>query len=158
MLAKEGYGIDIHKVKEINEMVTITPIPQSPSYMKGIINLRGKIIPVIDLRERFAMSIEGIERSCIIVCEIKSKGEIRPTGLIVDSVSEVTEIKEEMIEKNVALGAAVDSEYIKGIAKINDEVKILLNIDKVLGVHELDEIHEAAEDSKNAVAEESQEA
>jgi len=154
MLAKEGYGIDIQKVKEINEMVNITPIPETPGYMKGIINLRGRIIPVIDLRERFGMRVpEDVLRSCIIVCEIESKGEIRLTGLIVDQVSEVCEIKEEMVEKNVALGATVKSDYITGIAKVNDEVKILRNINKVLGADELEEIHVAAEENKASAVE-----
>ena len=75
MLANEGYGIDIQKVKEINEMMAITPIPETPGYMKGIINLRGKIVPVIDLRERFGMKTDADDkeaRNCIIVCEIAS--------------------------------------------------------------------------------------
>jgi len=147
MLASEGYGISIQKVKEINEMMAITPIPESPGYMKGVINLRGKIIPVIDLRERFGMSTSSgtaDQRNCIIVCEIETASGKHATGLIVDSVSEVCEIKPEWIEENVVLGARVRSDYILGIAKINEQVKILLNIDKVLSSDETEAIQEVA--------------
>ncbi len=149
MLADEGYGISIQKVKEINEMMAITPIPESPAYMKGIINLRGRIIPVIDLRERFGMTTTSggaDQRNCIIVCEIQTASGNHPTGLIVDSVSEVCEIKPEWIEENVVLGARVRSDYILGIAKVNDQVKILLNIDKVLSADETEAMQEVAKE------------
>lgn len=151
MLANEGYGITIQKVKEINEMMTITPLPETPSYMKGIINLRGKIIPVIDLRERFGMTAAAgskDQRNCIVVCEIESSTGKHPTGLIVDAVSEVCEIKPEQIEENVLLGTKVRSDYILGIAKVNNQVKILLNIDKVLSADEVSEMAEAATAAK----------
>jgi purine-binding chemotaxis protein CheW len=147
MLANEGYGIDIQKVREINEMMPITPIPETPAYMKGIINLRGKIIPVIDLRERFGMAVtagSGDNRNCIIVAEIQNEAAKHSTGLIVDAVSEVCEIKPEQIEENVVLGSNVRSDYIRGIAKVNNQVKVLLNIDKVLSAEEVATIHEAA--------------
>lgn len=151
MLSNEGYGIDIQKVKEINEMMAITPIPETPSYMKGIINLRGRIIPVIDLRLRFGMTpaASGKDaRNCIVVCEIVTEKGKHATGLIVDAVSEVCEIKPDQIEENVVLGAKVRSDYIMGIAKVNNQVKILLNIDKVLSSDEVDTIHTAAATTK----------
>lgn len=151
MLAGEGYGISIQKVKEINEMMAITPIPESPSYMKGIVNLRGKIVPVIDLRERFGMTASPStkdNRNCIIVCEIETEGKKHPTGLIVDAVSDVSEIKPDQIEENVALGARVRSDYIVGIAKVNNQVKILLNIDKVLTADEVALMQGATEEKK----------
>ena len=145
MLSSEGYGIDIQKVKEINEMMAITPIPESPGYMKGIINLRGKIIPVIDLRERFGMATgERDKRNCIIVVEMQAESAKHSTGLIVDAVSEVCEIKPEQIEENVILGSRVRSDYIRGIAKIGEQVKILLNIDRVLTANEVEAIQDAA--------------
>jgi len=148
MLANEGYGIDIQKVKEINEMMPITPIPEAPSYMKGIVNLRGKIIPIIDLRERFGFSKgDGSEKGCIIVVEIQSNSGKHSTGLIVDGVSEVCEIKAEQIEENVVLGARVRSDYIRGIAKLGDQVKILLNIDRVLTSEEVASIQASASQS-----------
>lgn len=154
MLANEGYGIDIQKVKEINEMMAITPIPESPQYMKGIINLRGRIIPVIDLRERFGMAVtvgSKDQRNCIIVVEIETDSTKHATGLIVDAVSEVCEIKPEQIEENVVLGARVRSDYICGIAKINDQVKILLNIDKVLSADEVATLQEVAANTTKEV-------
>jgi purine-binding chemotaxis protein CheW len=145
LLANEGYGIDIQKVKEINEMMPITPIPESPEYMKGIVNLRGKIIPIIDLRKRFGFPRAGDgEKGCIIVVEIQSGNSKHSTGLIVDGVSEVCEIKAEQIEENVVLGSRVRSDYIRGIAKLGDQVKILLNIDKVLTSEEVASIQESA--------------
>jgi purine-binding chemotaxis protein CheW len=146
MLSNEGYGIHIQKVKEINEMMSITPIPETPSYMKGIINLRGRIIPVIDLRLRFGMSTGVADsRNCIVVVEIETEGKRHATGLIVDAVSEVCEIKPEQIEENVILGAKVRSDYILGIAKLGEQVKILLNIDKVLSSDEVAAIQTAAQ-------------
>jgi purine-binding chemotaxis protein CheW len=146
MLASEGYGIDIQKVREINEMMTITPIPEAPPYMKGIINLRGKIIPVIDLRERFGMIAAAStkdNRNCIIVVEIEASAGKHSTGLIVDAVSDVSEIKPEQIETNVELGTGVSSNYITGIARVNNQVKILLNIDKVLSADDVATIQDA---------------
>ena len=142
MLANEGYGIDIQRVKEINEMMAITPIPETPGYMKGVINLRGKVVPVIDLRERFGVrAATGAEvRNCIVVCEFDADGQKHSTGLIVDGVSEVCEIKPENIEEKPALGTQVHSEYILGIAKVGGQMKILLNIEKVLSAEEFAKI------------------
>jgi purine-binding chemotaxis protein CheW len=146
MLANEGYGIDIQKVREINEMMAITPIPEAPPYMKGIINLRGKIIPVIDLRERFGMIAAPStkdNRNCIIVVEIETSVGKHSTGLIVDAVSDVSEIKPDQIEANVELCAGVSANYITGIARVNNQVKILLNIDKVLSSDVVESIQES---------------
>lgn len=147
MLANEGYGIDIQKVKEINEMMAITHLPETPQYMKGVINLRGKVVPVIDLRERFGLPVapaSAEQRNCIVVCEFEADGHKHSTGLIVDAVSEVCEIKPENIEEKPALGAQVRSDYINGIAKVGGQMKILLNIDKVLSADEMAELQSAA--------------
>ncbi len=146
MLANEGYGIDIQRTKEINELMPITPIPESPGYVKGVINLRGKVIPVIDLRERFGMKATEAskdQRHCIVICEIEAAGTKHLTGLIVDAVSEVAEIKPENIEQHVALGAHVKAEYIQGIAKVGAHMIILLDIDKVLSADEMAQITKA---------------
>ena len=144
-LANEEYGIGILKVKEIIGMMPITSVPQSPAYVKGVINLRGKVIPVIDLRLRFSMSeVEYTEKTCIIVVEIKTTTGQRQTGIVVDSVSEVLKIKEEDIEETPSFGTALDTEYIFGMAKMEGGVKILLDIDKVLGGQELDSLAVAA--------------
>jgi purine-binding chemotaxis protein CheW len=137
-LGAEEYGIPIIKVKEINGMMPITKVPQTDDYMKGVINLRGKVIPVVDLRLKFGMeAIEYTERTCIIVVEVQGEKGTISIGLVVDGVSEVNSIKEEEIEAPPAFGTALSTEYILGMAKKDDGVKILLDINRVLRTQEL---------------------
>lgn len=137
-LAEEEYGIGILKIKEIIGMMNITVVPQTPEFVKGVINLRGKVIPVIDLRLRFGMkAAEYTERTCIIVIEIESRNGTMLIGIVVDSVSEVLNVRSENIEAPPAFGA-LDTEFILGMAKIDRKVKILLDIDKVLRADEID--------------------
>ncbi|MBF0102783.1 MAG: purine-binding chemotaxis protein CheW [Desulfobacterales bacterium] len=136
-LANEDYGIGILKIKEIIGMMPITSVPQTPVFVKGVINLRGKVIPVIDLRLRFDMAeMQYTDRTCIIVVEIAGHTSNVIIGIVVDSVSEVLNIKAEDIENPPAFGAKVNTEYILGMAKIEGKVKILLDIDKVLSEQE----------------------
>ncbi len=137
-LGNEEYGIGILKVKEIIGMMPITPIPQTPLYVKGVINLRGKVIPVIDLRLRFSMEeAEYTERTCIIVVEVQTATDFLMIGIVVDAVSEVAQIKEEDIEPTPSFGTSLDTNYILGMAKADNSVKILLDIDQVLTEEEL---------------------
>ncbi|MCP4722807.1 MAG: purine-binding chemotaxis protein CheW [Desulfobacteraceae bacterium] len=137
-LADETYGIGILKVKEIIGMMPITSVPQTPNFVKGVINLRGKVIPVIDLRLKFAMdAIAYSERTCIIVVEIDGESGTILIGIVVDSVSEVVNITQEEIEDTPAFGSRLDTEYILGMAKMEGGVKILLNIDQVLSSVEI---------------------
>ena len=133
-LGKEEYGLQILKVRTIIELMDITPVPQTPSYVVGVINLRGQIIPIIDTRMKFGMSqIERTEETCIIVVEVKNENnETVDVGIMVDHVSEVLDINKSEIEKAPALGDGMDSSFILGMAKTRNSVKILLNIDKVL--------------------------
>jgi len=136
-LAGEEYGIGILKVKEIIGMMTITIVPQTPDYIKGVINLRGKVIPVIDLRAKFSIQqAEYTERTCIIVVEISAKGRTILMGIVVDSVSEVLNIKSADIEETPAFGTKLNTEFILGLAKVGGGIKILLDIDSVLSVEE----------------------
>jgi purine-binding chemotaxis protein CheW len=144
-LSDEEYGIGILKIKEIIGMMPITTIPQTPPFLKGIINLRGKVIPVIDLRLRFGMdSIEYNERTCIIVVEIETLNGIIQLGIVVDTVSEVLNVKSDAIEDTPAFGTKLNTEYILGMAKMEGGVKILLDIDKVLNTDEISAIEEVA--------------
>jgi purine-binding chemotaxis protein CheW len=144
-LSGEEYGISILKVKEIIGIMAITPVPQTPGYVKGVINLRGKVIPVIDLRLKFDMeSIDYTERTCIIVVEISSGDRKILMGIVVDSVSEVLNIKPGEIADTPTFGAKMDTGYILGMAKMGDGVKILLDIDRVLSNHEIEEVASAA--------------
>lgn len=136
-LAGEEYGIEIRKIKEIIGMMPITSVPQTPGFVKGVINLRGRIIPVIDLRLRFGMDeVAYSERTCIIVVEMQGKGVI-VVGLVVDSVSEVANIKDQDIEDAPLIGGSLNTDYIFGMAKTQGSVKILLDIDRVLTSDEM---------------------
>ncbi len=140
-LADEEYGIGILKVKEIIGMMAITPVPQTPGYVKGVINLRGKVIPVVDLRSKFEMeTIDYTDRTCIIVVEIEGKEERIQIGIVVDTVSEVLNVREADVEDTPTFGTSVNTEFILGMAKIEGSVKILLDIDAVLSAKELSQI------------------
>jgi len=137
-LADEEYGIGILKVREIIGMMPITPVPQTPAFVKGVVNLRGKVIPVVDLRLKFGMQTTGYtERTCIIVVEIMSDNGWIMMGIVVDSVSEVIHIRNDDIEDTPTFGAKLNTDYILGMAKTSEGVKILLDIDRVLSSQEL---------------------
>ncbi len=133
-LAQEEYGLEILKVREIIGYIDVTAIPQTPPYVKGVINLRGQVIPVIDLRTKFGMEpVEVTDETCIIVVEIAQSGRKFNTGIIVDRVSEVLDIAEANIEDAPQFDSSVETDFILGMAKVGESVKILLHIDKVLG-------------------------
>ena len=137
-LKEEEYGIGILKIREIIGIMPITSVPRTPEFVKGVINLRGKVIPIIDLRLRFGMEpMEYTDRTCIIVVEIYAQDSTIQIGTIVDTVSEVLNIKKEDIEDTPAFGTSLDIEYILGMAKVSGGVKILLDIDKVLSAEEV---------------------
>jgi purine-binding chemotaxis protein CheW len=137
-LADEEYGIGILKVKEIIGMMPITTVPRTPEFVNGVINLRGKVIPVVDLRLKFGMEeIDYTERTCIIVVEIEGVSGTVLMGVVVDSVSEVLNIKGDEIEDTPSFGTGLDTEYILGMAKMEGGVKILLDIDRVLSAEEI---------------------
>jgi purine-binding chemotaxis protein CheW len=144
-LAGEEYGIGILKVKEIIGMMPITQIPQTPIYIKGVFNLRGKVIPVVDLRLKFEMeAMDYSERTCIIVVEIGKNSDRILIGIIVDAVSEVLNIKGSDIEETPNFGSRLEAGYILGMAKAAGGIKILLDIDHVLRTEELEAIKAAA--------------
>jgi purine-binding chemotaxis protein CheW len=144
-LGIEEYGIGILKVKEIIGLMRITPVPRTPEYVKGVINLRGKVIPVIDLRLRFGMdSVEYQERTCIVVVEIDAGSGRLHIGTVVDSVSEVVTIKESDIEDTPNFGTTLNTECILGMAKSGGGVKILLDIDRVLSSEQINSLRKLA--------------
>ncbi len=144
-MAGEEYGIGILKIKEIIGLMPITSVPRTPAFVKGVVNLRGKVIPVIDLRLRFGLvSVDYTERTCIIVVEIQGASGTIIIGIVVDSVSEVLNIKAEDIEDTPAFGTRLNTDYILGMAKMQGGVKILLDIDRVLTAEELVLIDKAA--------------
>lgn len=132
-LGREGYGIQILKVREIIGYMEITAVPRTPSHVKGVINLRGQVISVLDLRMKFGMEeAQRTEETCIIVVETSNAGRKLSIGLIVDKVSEVLNIVEENIEDAPSFGMSLETQFILGMGKIGQSVKILLDIDRVL--------------------------
>lgn len=137
-LGEEGYGIEILKVQEIIGIQNITRVPRAPNYVKGVINLRGKVIPVIDLRLKFGMTEKEFTReTCIIMVQAATGDGYLIMGLIVDIVSEVLDIAQEQIEPPPSLGTSVDTRFILGLARTGNDVKILLDIDRVLSLQEM---------------------
>lgn len=133
VLAGEDYGIGILKVREIIGMLPVKTVPQTPDYVKGVVNLRGKVIPVIDLRLKFGLPEKDYgDRTSVIVVDVADSSTTVQIGIIVDAVSEVVNIRGAEIEKAPTFGVRMNTDYILGMAKLNGGVKILLDIDRVL--------------------------
>ena len=133
-LTNEEFGLEIVKVREIIGYIDVTAVPQMPAHVKGVVKLRGQVIPVVDLRARFGMeAVEVTDQTCIIVVETARDDRTYSTGVVVDRVLEVLDINEGDIEECPPFGASVNTEFILGMAKIQESVKILLDIDRVLG-------------------------
>ena len=145
-LAGEEYGISIMNIKEIIGIMPVTVLPQTPDYVKGVINLRGKVIPIIDLRSKFNLEqVEPTDRTCIIVIETETEdqGQIL-VGLIIDAVSEVVNLKGDEVEPAPTMQTQLSEQLILGLAKCENGVKILLDIDKVINHDELTGIEQEA--------------
>lgn len=137
-LSNEEYGLEILKVREIIGIMDITRLPRTPDFVKGVVNLRGKVIPVIDLRLRFGLpEKEYDEKTCIIVVEVRENDMNILMGIIVDSVSEVLNVALEDIEPTPKFGISLDTAFIMGMAKGKNTVRALMDIDKVLTTEEL---------------------
>jgi len=132
-LAEEEYGLPVLKVREIIKAMDVTAVPQVPAHVKGVINLRGKVIPIVDLRIKFGLPAqEPTERTCIVVVEIQTEERRIMLGAVVDCVSEVLNIGAEEIEPTPDFGQRLATDYLQGVAKIKGKVKLLLDLDKVL--------------------------
>ena len=139
-LGSEEYGVDIAQVQEINRMVAITHVPRAPQFMEGVINLRGQLIPIIDLRTRFGMPrAEHTKNTRIVVTEIGAKR----VGMVVDSVSEVLRLPVEQIEAAPDMITGVGTEYIRGVGKIEDRLIILLDLARIISTSEKRELEAA---------------
>jgi purine-binding chemotaxis protein CheW len=133
VLENEAYGIGVLKVREIIRMQKITPVPQMPAFVRGVINLRGRVIPVVDMRVKFGLKAEFAERTCIVVVQVKLPSEQTvQMGLIVDSVEEVVTLAANEIEPTPEFGAKINTDYLLGMAKVKGAVKTLLDIDRVV--------------------------
>jgi purine-binding chemotaxis protein CheW len=144
-LAEEIFAFDVAKVREILEFTSITKIPQTPDFMRGVINLRGSVVPVIDLRLNFGLSCtEQTINTCIIVVELSLAGETVVLGVLADSVQEVVEMEPDLIEPPPHIGTKLKTEFIKGMGKVDDNFVMILDIDKVFSSDELNDIQGAA--------------
>ncbi len=134
----EIYGLPILKAQEIIRMMKITNVPRTPPFIMGVVNLRGKVIPVVNVRLKFGMEkAEDTERTCIIVTEVCSVGERFTVGIVVDNVCEVLNLKPEQLSKTPPMGAHVDMEFIMGMGRLEDKVVMLLDLDKLFSKEEL---------------------
>ncbi len=139
-LANEEYGIDIMKVQELIGLVPITRVPTAPDYCRGVINLRGKVIPTIDLRAKLGMeSCDDTDRTCIVIVEVPSPNGQTHFGLVVDEVAEVLDISQADLNPAPEYGASYDASMIQAIGVVEGDVKILLDIDRVLSGESLPE-------------------
>lgn len=137
-LANEEFGIRVLKVREIMGLLEITAVPQMPCHVKGVINLRGKVVPVIDLRLKFGLPAEEYtQRTCIIVTQVQGESSTLPMGIVVDGVSEVLNLTAPEIEDTPDFGEDLAGKYLLGMAKVKGKVKILLDIDKVMSTGEI---------------------
>ena len=139
VVGSEEYAIPILAVQEINRMMDITKVPQSPPFVEGVINLRGKVIPVVDLRKRFGMTVKestGDER--IIVVEVQGEVEARVIGFTVDKVNRVLRIGSDIVEPAPSMASGADSEYVQGVGKLEEGLLILLSLDKLFSQRELE--------------------
>lgn len=142
-LREECYGIGIESVKEIIEYGSVTAIPLMPEFVKGVLNLRGEVVPVIDLSLRFGKSITEIHnRSCIVILEVPFDGQLVILGVVVDAVNEVMDIQPSQIEAPPTFGAKIRAQFIEGVANIDEKFVILLHGEKVLSVEEMASIIE----------------
>jgi len=132
-LDNESYGLAVLKVREIIRMQKITPVPQMPEFVKGVINLRGRVVPIVDLRIKFGLKATFADRTCIVVVQVKLPSSVTVhMGLIVDSVEEVVTLTSSEIEPTPDFGTRIETGYILGMAKVKGGVKTLLDIDRVV--------------------------
>jgi purine-binding chemotaxis protein CheW len=147
-LGPEVYGLEILKVQEIIGLMHVTHVPRTPKFVRGVINLRGKVLPVIDLRSKFGMEeIDDTSQTCIIVLQVATNDNSVIMGVLVDSVSEVVDINANQLEPAPNFGSSIDTAFILAIGKIADKVVILLDVDKVLTINEIDHLVKSTFDS-----------
>lgn len=142
-LGEETFAVDVAKVREILDFDTITKVPQTPDFMRGVINLRGSVVPVVDMRLKFGMSrTEQSVNTCIVVMEVVTEGETIILGSLADSVQEVLDLEPEQIEPAPRIGTRLNTEFLKGMGKHNEQFIMILDIDKLFSADELDAVRE----------------
>jgi purine-binding chemotaxis protein CheW len=138
MLSDEVFALDITKVREVLDFTTITKVPQTPDFMRGVINLRGSVVPVVDMRLKFGMTeTEKTVNTCIIIVEVTLDDESIVIGALADSVREVFDLEPDQVEPAPKIGTQLNTEFLKGMGKKNEEFILILDIDKVFSTEEL---------------------
>lgn len=151
ILGGETYGVSILVIKEILEYNEPTTVPMMPDFIRGVINLRGSVVPVVDLSLRLGKESTEVEkRTCVVIIEINHEDERMEIGVVVDAVNEVLDIAPENIESAPSFGAKIRTDFIRGMGKIDDKFVVLLNIDHVLSVDELSMLEQTGEPKENA--------
>lgn len=146
-LAGEEYGVDILRVQEIKGWVPVTVIPNTPEYIRGVLNLRGTVVPILDMRMRFHLEQEEYTAvTVIIVLSVKTDDGERVIGIVVDSVSDVLSVKQDDVKPTPDFGTRVNTEFITGLAAVGEQMVMLLDIDRMLTAHELDDLETIAKD------------
>jgi purine-binding chemotaxis protein CheW len=141
VLDEEIYALDIHQVREVLDLTTITKVPRMPDFMRGVINLRGGVVPVVDLRLKFGLAVtEKTVDTCIIIIDINLDGESTLIGALADSVQEVIDLEKDQIKPPPKIGTRLKTEFIRGMGKKNDRFIIILDIDKVFTSQELSQV------------------
>lgn len=153
VLSAEIFAMGILAIKEIIEYANLTEVPMMPGYVRGVINLRGSVVPVIDLSVRFGKPASPVtKRTCIVIIEIVANGERHVLGVVVDAVNAVLDIPSTEIEPPPAFGASIRTDFIQGMGKVNGKLVILLDVDHVLAADEMDVLTEAQEAAANQAA------
>jgi len=155
-LADELFGVEVSRAREILSVISVTSVPQTPDYMLGVINLRGQVVPVVDMRLKLGLlATDESQDTCIIVVEIMVDGEPITVGALADAVREVSEIRSDQIEPPPRLGTRLNIEFIKGMGKADEQFLILLDIDRIFNSDELAIVQDAGGmDAENAGSEE----
>ena len=150
LMANEKYGLEILKVREIIGMMDVTSVPTTPAFVRGVINLRGKVIPVVDLRLKFGMEAkEDMQRTCIIVVHLIHTAEEMTMGIIVDEVSDVLDINRDQIEPPPSFGPNIRTDFILGMGKVDQKVVTMLDIDRVLTEQEVASVEGSAQKTEH---------
>lgn len=148
-LDDEVFALDISRVREVLDVTTVTKVPRTPEFMRGVINLRGSVVPVVDMRLKFGMSrTEQTVNTCIIIVEVALKGETLVLGALADSVQEVVEMEPGQIEPPPRIGTRLSTEFIKGMGKRDDEFIIILEIDRIFSTDELSLVQDLKKDEE----------
>lgn len=148
LLDKEVYATDISQIQEVLEYIRVTPVPRTPDFMLGVINLRGHVVPVVDLRRKFNMQItEPTVDTCIVIVDISVDGEKTAMGILADAVKEVIELGFNNITRPPRIGSSIDTRYISGMGKHEDELIIILNLSKVFSSEDINEVLESVDET-----------